>query len=232
MKGEFSGGTVASILNLVKEAATDPSLRKILLNPYALCGNSHPFTIRQNNINHAQFDRHFNAWVAPFVMAGINTKVVHRSNLLSQTAYGEKFSYDEGMLAGQGIKGGVAGYAISAALGGFMLAAALKPTRWILENYVVPKPGEGPSKTAQEHGFYDLWFFGLTENNEVITAKVTGDKDPGYGSTAKMLGQAAICLAKEVKGRGKGGFWTPSTLLGDKLLNRLIKYAGLTFEID
>jgi short subunit dehydrogenase-like uncharacterized protein len=231
MKGEFSGGTVASLLNVVKEAAADPALRKELANPFSLCGDPNPFRARQNNVNGAQFDRNFDTWIAPFVMAAINTRIVHRSNLLGKSHYGKNFTYDEAMITGKGVKGSLGSIAISAVMGGFMVAAAIKPSRWFLEKFVVPKPGEGPSKTSQEHGFYDLRFMGLTEHNEVIRAKVTGDRDPGYGSTAKMLGEAALCLALEVSAKTSGGFWTPSTIFKDKLLTRLEKNAGLAFEL-
>lgn len=231
IKGGMSGGTVASLLNVVEEAASNPALRKELQNPYSVCGTDHGFTARQKNTNKSAYDAHFDAWVAPFIMAAINTRIVHRSNLLLNKAYGENFLYDEAVLTGKGIKGTFSSYTYTGAIGGFMLAAAIKPTRWLLKKFVVPKPGEGPSKTAQDHGFYDLRFFGLTEHNEVVQAKVTGDKDPGYGSTAKMLGEAAICLAKDVAKSKKGGFWTPSTLMGDKLIKRLTQNAGLTFEI-
>lgn len=231
VKGELSGGTAASILNIVKEASDNPALRKELANPYSLCGKNHGFMTRQNNIASSQFDRHFNSWVAPFVMAGINTRIVHRSNLLANNSAGNRFKYDEAILTGRGIKGSITSMAISVALAGFMISAAIKPSRWVLEKFVMPKPGEGPSKTAQDHGFYDLRFFGLTEHNEVIMAKVTGDRDPGYGSTAKILGETAVCLAKDISRTNKGGFWTPSTLFGDKLLSRLVKKAGLSFEL-
>jgi short subunit dehydrogenase-like uncharacterized protein len=113
-----------------------------------------------------------------------------------------------------------------------MFASAIGPTRALLERYVLPTPGEGPSPEAQRRGFFDLRFFGRTDEGREIRAKVTGDRDPGYGSTAKMLGEAAVCLALEVqKSELSGGFWTPSTAFGDRLLTRLVSRAGLTFEI-
>jgi short subunit dehydrogenase-like uncharacterized protein len=116
-------------------------------------------------------------------------------------------------------------------LGGFALAAAVKPSRWALEKFL-PKPGEGPNRQAQLDGFYDLRFYGETIAGEVIKVKVTGDQDPGYGSTGKMLGQAAMCLAFDVpKYKKPGGFWTPASLFGDLLVKRLQAQAGLTFEI-
>jgi short subunit dehydrogenase-like uncharacterized protein len=165
-------------------------------------------------------------------MAAINTRVVHRSNALQAEAYGTDFRYDEAMLAGRGAKGRLTAFGITAGLGGFMLGAALPPTRWLLERFVLPAPGEGPSPQAQRAGFYDLRFFGTTADGRKLRAKVAGDRDPGYGSTSKMLGEAGACLALDVpKPERAGGFWTPATALGDRLLERLKTHAGLSFEL-
>ncbi|MEN9864962.1 MAG: hypothetical protein RL748_552 [Pseudomonadota bacterium] len=240
IRGGPSGGTAASLINVVKEASKDASLRKELANPYSICPPKHGFTARQANVKGGQYDSDFGTWVAPFVMAAINTRVVHRSNALSGNAYGSNFRYDEASMVGRGLKGMLGAHAMGAAMGGFLLASAIPPSRWALERFVLPKVGEGPSPSAQEKGFYDLRFFGKTESGQTLRVKVTGDRDPGYGSTAKMLGQAAACLALDFaktggKGDGKnnvgGGFWTPSTLFGDKLLARLTQYAGLGFEV-
>ncbi len=232
MRGEFSGGTVASLMNVVKEVSVNPELRKELANPYSICPEGHGFKARQDNISSAKFDPDFQSWMAPFVMASINTRVVHRSNALSGNAYGDRFRYDEAILTGKGLKGGVSAFTMTGGMAGFMIAAAIKPSRWLLEKYVVPKPGEGPSPEAQKSGYYDIRFYGETAAGKSIRCKVTGDEDPGYGSTAKMLGQAAACLATDIKKSDrKGGFWTPSTAMGDKLIKRLEAKSGLTFEI-
>lgn len=231
-KGEFSGGTVASLMNVVKEAASDPALRKELANPYSLCPPDHSFIARQPNLKGGDYDPDFNAWMAPFVMAAINTRIVHRSNALSDKAYGASFVYDEAMLTGRGVKGRLAAYGIAGAMGGFMVASAIKPSRWALERFVLPKPGEGPSLEAQKKGFYDLRFFGRTAEGQTLRTKVTGDQDPGYGSTGKMLGQAGACLALDIaKADVPGGFWTPATIFGEKLITRLSNFAGVKFEV-
>jgi len=232
MRGEFSGGTVASLMNVVKEAAADPALRRELADPYSLCPAGNAPKARQPNVRSAEFDVDFGAWVAPFVMSGINTRIVHRTNALSERAYGADFTYDEAMLMGRGLKGRFAATAMSAGLAGFMLAAAIRPTRAALERFVLPKPGEGPSPDVQRKGFFDLRFFGTTAEGRQIRTKVTGDRDPGYGSTGKMLGQAAACLALDVdKAATPGGFWTPATIFGDRLIERLTAHSGLTFEL-
>jgi short subunit dehydrogenase-like uncharacterized protein len=230
LKGGISGGTVSSMINLVKQATSDSTLRKIVTNPYAICPEGHAFKNRQHNQSGAEFDESYGRWTAPFVMAGINTRVVHRSNALLNNLYGENFLYDEAMLT----SGRLSATMMSMAIGSFMLGAAIPPTRWILENWVVPKPGEGPTPQQQEKGFYDLRFVGVSSESETqnVVVKVTGDKDPGYGSTAKMLTETAICLSQLPKEEAHaGGFWTPATLLGEVLIERLQDKAGLTFEV-
>lgn len=230
-RGEFSGGTVASILNVVREVTRNPALRKELANPYSLCLGIEPSRARQPDVRSATWDAEFGSWSAPFIMAAINTRIVQRSNALGGQAYGPEFQYDEAMLTGKGAKGWSVAQAITAALAGFMVGAALPPTRWVLERFVVPKPGEGPSPEAQEKGFYDLRFHGRTISGASLSVKVTGDRDPGYGSTAKMLAQAGLCLALDVGSTKPGGFWTPATALGAPLRERLIRFAGLTFDV-
>ncbi len=233
MSGGASGGTIASMLNLTKEAAADPALRKQLANPYSICPPDHGFTARQRNVKAAEYDTDFHAWTGPFVMAAINTRVVHRSNALSDSSYGKAFHYDEALLTGSGLKGRLSALGIAGGMGGFMTAAAIPPTRWALEKFVLPKAGEGPSEEAQILGGYDLRFIGETADGNSLRVKVTGDRDPGYGSTAKMLGQAAACLALDIAKTDKpGGFWTPATIFEDCLIERLRAHAGLTFEVD
>lgn len=236
LKGGASGGTVASMVNVVREAAADPALRTELLDPYSLCPREHGFTARQHAVRAAERDPDFDAWIAPFVMAAINERVVHRSNALSGQAYGSRFTYDEALLTGAGFKGRLAALAVVAGLGAFMVGIVVKPTRSLLERFVLPKPGEGPSPEAQLAGHYDLRFFGRTDAGQTLRVKVTGDRDPGYGSTGKMLGQAAASLALDhvqdgaKAGRG-GGFWTPATMFDERFIERLTRHAGLRFEL-
>jgi short subunit dehydrogenase-like uncharacterized protein len=144
MRGGASGGTVASLMNVVKEAASDPALRKELADPYSLCPPSGS-KVRQPEVRMPEYDADFGKWVAPFVMALVNTRVVHRSNALSGHAYGADFVYDEAMITGSGPLGGLAAAALTAGVGGFVAASAIGPLRAGLERFVLPKPGEGPS---------------------------------------------------------------------------------------
>lgn len=229
-KGGASGGTVASLMNAVKEAAADPQVRKDMANPFALCGAGAPNT-RQPNVSFAQKHPDVAAWVGPFVMAGINTRIVHRSHALQDYAWGKDFQYDESMATGAGAGGALRAGAISAGMGGVFAGAAFAPTRKLLEK-VLPAPGEGPSPQEQQDGYYDLRFIGHTPDGQTLQTKVTGDRDPGYGSTGKKLGEAGACLAFDTPAKDfPGGFWTPASLMGERLLARLQDKAGLTFEV-
>lgn len=231
IKGGASGGTIASMINMVKEAAGDADLRRQLQDPYSLCPPGHGFSARQHDVKMA-YDEQYKSWIAPFIMAAINSRVVHRSNALSNNSFGADFQYEEAMATGTGGAGKRAARAISWGMTAMMLGLVVPPTRWLLENQVLPKPGEGPSEQQQLKGEYDLVFLGTTPNGDKLRCRVTGDRDPGYGSTAKMLAQAAVCLAKDVPESTAGGFWTPATLIGDKLIQRLQAHAGLTFELE
>jgi len=222
LKGGASGGTIASMLNVLKEASDNPSLRKLLVNPYMLCGDKHPFHLRQKNHKKAEYDSTLGIWTMPFVMAAINERIVHRTNLLLNERYGKDFKYDEAMSS----KTASTAWITTLGLGAFVGAASFAPMRNFLANYVLPKPGEGPSPSEQENGMFDMRFYATLENGQTQVVQVTGDKDPGYGSTAKMLSQAALCLAKETPDL-PGGFWTPAAAMGESLITRLADQAGV-----
>lgn len=230
MKGGASGGTIASIINLIREASRDSKLRKELKNPYSLCPPSHNFTLFQSNIK-VSYDEEYKSWIAPFIMAAINSRVIHRSNALSGNSYGTDFLYEEAVLIGKGKIGKWKAHFVNIGLAMVMAGLIIPPTRWLLQKFILPKPGQGPSKEEQLSGEYELLFTGTTPDGNKVKCRITGDQDPGYGSTAKMLAQSAICLAKDIPKNTKGGFWTPATIMGDKLTKRLISQAGLDFEI-
>lgn len=231
-QGGVSGGTVASGVNVVKEAIANPTLRQELKDPHFLCPIPKPVVPHPPTLVPVQADDAFDEWIAPFVMAEVNTRIVLRSNALSAFAYGDTFQYDEAILTGKGIIGWLVAQGVKTGLDGFTLVAAIEPTRWLLEQWIFPASGEGPSAAAQAQGFYDLRFWGRTAAGQTLTVKVTGDRDPGYGSTAKMLGQAGLCLAQDFPKSAKaGGFWTPATMFGETLIQRLIAHAGLTFAM-
>ena len=230
MRGSASGGTIATALNIAKEIKKDPQVKRDLVNPYSLCPKGHGFKTRQKPIK-LEFDETFKTWIGPFFMSSINTRIVHRSNALSDNAYGDNFHYSEGVMTGKGFKGKTRARSIYWGLAAFFTGAGIAPIRAFLGRFVLPKPGEGPNLKAQNNGFYDFRFVGTTEDGNEIRTKVHGNRDPGYGSTAKIISQAAVCLAQDVPSEVKGGFWTPATILGDAIIDRLNAHSGVTFEV-
>jgi len=229
MRGAASGGTIASMMNVVREATNDAAIRRQYANPYSLCP-ADASKIKQHNVKGAEYDADFGVWVAPFVMAAINTRVVLRSHALQNN--GTDLQYDEAMMMGRGFRGRARATSFSLGLGGFLVGATMAPTRWLMEKTFLPAPGEGPSPEAQEKGFWDYRFIGHTADGRAVKVKVTGDRDPGYGSTAKMLGEAAACLALDVApDQLAGGFWTPATAMAESMIPRLEQHAGLTFSV-
>ena len=213
MNGEFSGGTIASLGATMATLKDKPELIQVLSNPFSLTeGFEGPAQLDDSKV---LLDEKLNMWVAPFVMAPINTKNIHRSNALLGHAYGEDFCYDEMMIAGEGEEGKQIADAMNSSnpMGGDNL----------------PQPGEGPSKESREQGNYDVLFFADFEEGS-IEARVTGDMDPGYGSTSKMIAESALCLVQDCEDLS-GGMYTPAPAMGEKLIKRLTKNAGLTFDI-
>jgi short subunit dehydrogenase-like uncharacterized protein len=215
MKGEFSGGTAASLKATMDALGTNPEQLSILVDPFSLAdGFKGP---EQPADNKAYEDEVLGQWVAPFVMAAINTRNVHRSNALLGHAYGTDFLYDEMMIAGAGDEGKAVAQAI----------ASSNP----LAGDDVPAPGEGPSRESREAGHYDLLIVGTTDDGQHIRATVTGDMDPGYGSTSKMIAESAVCLLTDCPDLA-GGIYTSAPAMGHKLIDRLTQHAGLTFELE
>lgn len=229
--GGVSGGTVASLMNMMEEARDDPSINEILADPYSLNPLNMPRGEDGQDQSAALYDLDFMQWTAPFAMAGINTRVVRRTNALMQYQYGKDFRYSEAMLMGNGPSGYLKAMAVAGVSGLMMLSAAFSPTRSLLKQ-VVPKPGEGPSAETIANGSFNILLHGRhpEDKDKNIKVKVTGDRDPGYGATSKMLAESAVCLAQDELESG-GGILTPVAAMGDKLLQRLQDNAGMTFTV-
>ena len=212
MNGEFSGGTAASLGATMSALKEKPELFAVLANPFALSNGF--IGPDQPADNKPVYDEKLDLWVAPFFMAPINTKNIHRSNALMDHIYGEDFCYNEMWIQGTGDEGKAAADFISKS----------NP----LSN--APQPGEGPSRESRENGNYDLLFCGDIDDKS-IHVSVTGDMDPGYGSTSKMITESAVCLVKECDDL-KGGIYTSASSMGTKLIKRLEDNAGLTFKLE
>jgi short subunit dehydrogenase-like uncharacterized protein len=216
MKGTFSGGTYASIKATFAAAAKDLSLVAMLRNPFALTpGFDGP---KQPPGNKAAFDEELQSWTAPFVMSTINTRSIHRSNMLMGFPYGRDFIYDEMVLTGPGEQGQANAKLVMAANNKMGASEG-------------PKPGEGPSKEERETGSYDLLFVALAPDGRQLHIAVKGDRDPGYGATSKMIAECAICLLRDTP-EVRAGIWTPGAAMGDRLIKRLVAHAGMKFQIE
>ncbi len=231
LKGAFSGGTFASLIGVVEAARADRTIARLLKNPEALVPDAPPAQRRRREPGGVVFDADFASWRAPFVMAGINTRVVRRTHALLGRPWGDDFEYDEALLTGAGPAGRWRAIKVAAGLGALMAAAATRPGRALL-HALLPKPGEGPGREAREKGGFVLVFIGETAGGRTLRAEVRGRRDPGYGATSRMLGESAVCLACDEAIAGiPGGFWTPAGALGETLIDRLQRNAGLTFSI-
>ena len=226
-KGSLSGGTYASMNNIITEASKDSLIRKILTNPYGLNPEGQRSGPDKRDLNKVKYDEDSKSWIAPFMMAGINTKIVRRSNALSNYSYGKNFTYDESVMTGDGFKGRIK--AIISVLPLIFLSAKPGSLLKRIFNYFTPKPGQGPNENERENGYYSMRFYIRYNDKSRALVRVTGDRDPGYGSTSKMLAESAICLSKDSL-KDTYGIITPSIAMGDQILDRLQAKAGLTFK--
>jgi short subunit dehydrogenase-like uncharacterized protein len=206
MKGGLSGGTAASGAATMAAVQKDPSIGMLLMNPFALTPGFEGPAQPPGNV--VERDEDVGADVGPFMMAMINTKNVHRSNALLGHRWGRDFKYDEMSIVVPGA-----------------------PTEFTGMGDNVPKPGEGPTAEERETGFFDILFVAIADDGHRVKVSVKGDRDPGYGSTSKMLAEAAICLVKDCADV-PGGVWVPGAAMGAKLIDRLQKNAGLTFTVE
>ena len=229
-KGSASGGTLASMMNIIREARENRDVVKVLADPYALNPSGERDGPDGRDQQKVLYDEDAGCWTAPFIMAGVNTRVVRRSNALAGYPYGKEFRYREAVMTGAGSGGWLKGNLVAIGLGALATGIYFSPTRKLLQKFVLPKPGEGPDKKAQESGFFNLVQVGKLGDGTVIRARITGDRDPGYGSTSKMLAESAVCLAKDELA-SSGGVLTPATAMGEPLLARLRTNAGLTFDV-
>ncbi|MEP6090771.1 MAG: saccharopine dehydrogenase NADP-binding domain-containing protein [Erythrobacter sp.] len=214
MAGTFSGGTAASLTATMKAAAKNPGIINVLRNPFALAegfdGPGQPTGMVP------MYEADLDKWAAPFVMAPINTKNVHRTNFLLGHPYGKDFQYDEMMLTSPGEAGKkMADAAVEMMKNPF----GAKP----------PKPGEGPSKEERENGFYDVLFVADGPDGENLHFGVKGKYDPGYGSTSRMITETGIAL---LHSDAEGGVGTPGAFLGEALVDRLQDHAEIQFAAE
>ncbi|TXH65958.1 MAG: saccharopine dehydrogenase [Lysobacteraceae bacterium] len=230
MKGTFSGGTIASALATIEAVGRDRTLLRTLVDPFALTPGFRG--VRQPHDTVAEYDELAQSWTAPFVMATINTKNVHRTHALLGHPWGADFIYSERMLTGEGAAGEKRAKKILRQTKLQNMLLGFGPTRALLRRFALPKPGEGPNREQREKGHYEVLFAGATADGRTLRAMVKGDRDPGYGSTCKLITESALALLRDIdRTHTPGGVWTPGAAMGIPLAQRLQARAGLSFEV-
>ena len=231
MKGQPSGGTIDSMVGTIEEIRADPQKGKAARDPYAFSPDreAEPDLGRQADLRGPVYDQELGQWLAPFVMADLNSRVVRRSNALQDWRYGRRFRYREATAMGSGTAGRAKATAFSAGLGAFVAGMSFGPTRKAL-GVVLPSPGEGPSEKARESGFFNFEIHARTASGARWVCRVSAKGDPGYKATAMMFGEAGLCLAlDEERLPDRAGVLTPATAMGLPLVDRL-RAAGMTIE--
>lgn len=232
-RGGVSGGTVDSMREQVRQMSGDPAARRVVADPYSLSPDraAEPAdTAADRDRFVPQWDAALGVWLAPFVMASVNTRVVRRSNALLDHAYGPGFRYREairvkGRLAGAPVAAGIAGTTV-----GVAAAMALPPARALLDR-VLPKVGSGPDEAAREKGYFAVQVHTTTSTGRRLVASVKAKGDPGYAATSVMLAESALALALDRKLLPqRAGVLTPATAIGPVLIDRL-RAAGFTLEV-
>ena len=232
-RGSISGGTFESLLGQLEEAKSDRERARVANDPYALSPDrdAEPDLGDERDLRTMKRDSELGAWLAPFMMAGINTRVVRRSNALQNWDYGRRFRYREVMGFRSNPAAPAMAAAVTAGLGGMMAGLSVGPTRSVLTK-VMPSAGEGPSEKTRESGFYKIEIHTRTSSGARYVCTVTGQGDPGYKATSGLIGESGLCLALDGdKLPDRAGVLTPATAMGMPLVERL-RAAGFTFDAE
>ncbi|MGB0119423.1 MAG: saccharopine dehydrogenase NADP-binding domain-containing protein [Solirubrobacterales bacterium] len=233
MKGGASGGTIASMKGQLDESKADRNARRLAADPYALSPKreAEPDAGSERDSLGVSRDPDTGDFLAPFLMAGVNTRVVRRSNALLDWAYGNSLRYKELMKGGSGPVGAAKAGAITGALGGLVVGLSFGPTRKVLDR-VLPDPGEGPDEESREKGFFKIRITSTTSSGRKFRCRIRASGDPGYKATAVMLGEAGLCLALDRESTPPiAGVLTPATAMGGVLTDRL-RAVGHTYEVE
>ena len=225
--GGLSGGTIASMFAIADAATTDKSIGRILRNPYALDPDPQG--------QHAPIDKRLMGWdsdlkmfYVPFLMAPTNGPVVRRGVALAGYPWGEDFTYREVMSTPANVRGVVMAAGVTGMLGAMGAVLASPALRGQLKKRL-PQPGDGPSEEKREKGHWKVRYLAKRGGEKLLCVWGDPNGDPGYKSTAKMLGESALCLAYDNL-TSEPGCTTPAVAMGNFLANRL-KAAGLAFEV-
>ncbi len=233
IRGGLSGGTISSIINIKKYIHSNSEKRYVLKSPYSLNPDDKiRKNVRQPVLKSVRWDNTFNKWTSPFLMSGVNTRVVQRTNAIAEFSYGENFKYKEMSSFDRGLNGFLKACTMLMILAFLQFSLGSNLLLWVLKKTIFPKPGDGPSKGKMQSGFFKLKIIGSINEIQKNSVTVLGDSDPGYSATAKMLTESAIStLLNEDKMPKKYGVLTPASAIGLTLIERL-KGKGILFKID
>lgn len=236
LRGGVSGGTLASVVGVFEEIGRDRAAMRLAANPYALYPAGMPPGPREGGPKGVSYDEGLGVYTAPFIMAATNSRVVHWTNAQLGLPYGAGFTYSERQGFGGGVRGLARAAAATAQLAALGLGLSIAPTRHLLARHVFPRPGEGPSAEARAAGGFQAVLVGRGADGEgrsvPVRGRVVGHADPGYGETAKMVGQTALCLALDAaRLPARAGLGSPAALLGTALIERL-RGVGMEFEVE
>ena len=233
IRGGLSGGTILSMINIKKYIHSNPEKRIVLKSPYSL----NPIdkinnNLRQPVLKSVRWDNSFSKWTSPFLMSGVNTRVVQRTSAIAEFSYGENFRYSELSSFNKGLNGFLKACAMLITLALLQYSMKSNLLLWMLKKTIFPKPGKGPSKSKMQNGFFKLKIIGSIDKMQKNCVTIIGDSDPGYLATAKMLTESAICiLLNRNKIPKKYGVLTPAAGIGLSLIERL-KGKGISFKVD
>jgi short subunit dehydrogenase-like uncharacterized protein len=229
LRGGISGGTLASMRAQQEEVRASAERRRVVRDPYALSPDrgAEPDLGDERDLDWVRYDGDLRMWAGPFAMAGINTRVVRRSNALQGWAYGRRFRYREVTGFGAGPAAPALAAAASAALKAAEAGLAFGPSRALLSP-LLPAPGQGPGETSRRSGYFRIQIHTRTSAGGHYLATVEAQGDPGYAATSVMLGETALCLALDGDHLpDHAGVLTPATAMGAALAARL-RSAGHT----
>ena len=230
IRGGVSGGTIASMLYLIKNSK-DITIRKLLKNPYSLYPKDIKSGPKQPNLKKIKWDNIYQRWIGPFIMSGFNSAIVRRTNALLNFKYGENFIYDEVSSYSKGYFNKIIAIVKNYGLGILIFLLYFKISRTLLKNIFLPKPGDGPSEKLRNNGYFILELIGI-QNKKKFILTISCNSDPGYSGTAIMIAESAITLALNRNDTPNTfGVLTPTTGMGEALIKRLIK-SGMKFEFN
>ena len=233
IRGGLSGGTIDSMISIYDYMGSNPDHQKLLKSPFSLNPrDSIKNNTRQPSLKSVKWDGDIQRWLCPFIMAGFNSKIVRRTNAITDHRYGIDFRYSEVSSFKKGLTGFLKAMVMFIGLVIIQISLKVRPLLWFLRKFFLPSPGEGPSREIRDNGFFKLDIIGSMDNIKKIRFTVTGEGDPGYSATAKMITESALSILLDEDRIPKvSGVLTPAAGIGVVLAERL-NDKGFNFSLN